>query len=346
MSLRATNVAEETEEYREWARAVRTQSPPSSMDEYLRGWEAFFDHYASQVEYWSERNRGYHAAIAGLARYYVPKGVRVLEVGSGNGDLLAALEPSQGVGVDLSGEMVRLAADKYPHLRFQQMSAERLELPGEEFDVVLLSDLIGYSYDIRLVFERLQSVCSPRTRVIVNWYSRLWQPLLAALERLRLKYPQPMLNWTTVDDIRNLLHLADFKVVHHRGHILVPKHVPGLSGFANRYLAHLPGLRAFCLTELGGGAAGAVGRRRAGAADLGDLPVPQRGGQHRARRRTLARDGFPYGADLRRGSLARRHAGTLPRGRGDAPRQGHQGLRTGRRGQGRCRAPRLRQGER
>jgi hypothetical protein len=30
----------------------------------------------------------------------------VIEVGSGNGDLLAALNPSDGLGIDISGEMV------------------------------------------------------------------------------------------------------------------------------------------------------------------------------------------------------------------------------------------------
>src|SRR5262249_39535667 len=37
--------------------------------------------------------------------------------------------------------------------------------------------------------------------------------------------------------------------VHHRGHILLPKQVPFLSTLANRYLAHLPGLRWLCLTN-------------------------------------------------------------------------------------------------
>jgi len=32
------------------------------------------------------------------------------EVGSGNGDLLAVLKPSYGLGIDISGQIVRLAA--------------------------------------------------------------------------------------------------------------------------------------------------------------------------------------------------------------------------------------------
>lgn len=245
----ATASGPSTGEYREWARAVRSRQPPSSMDEYLDAWERFFDHYAGQVDDWHRRNRGYHDAIAALARFYIPAGARVLEVGSGTGDLLAALEPSRGVGLDVSGEMVRRAAEKHPHLTFRQMAGERLELADEQFDAVLLSDLIGYSYDIRTLFERIRRVCSPGTRLVVQWHSRLWQPVLVALERLGRKYPQPVLNWTTVEDVRNLLALADFEVVHYRPHIVLPRHLPLLSAIANRYLAHLPGLRWLCLTN-------------------------------------------------------------------------------------------------
>jgi ubiquinone/menaquinone biosynthesis C-methylase UbiE len=243
-----TGVQEIRDNY-EWVRTVRTESPPGNIDDYLRSWEAFFDHYASQVDHWHRRNAGYHSAIASLARFYILSGARVIEVGSGNGDLLAALNPSYGLGIDISGEMARLAASKYPHLNFQHMSAERLDLPAQKFDFIVLSDLVGYLYDIRVVFERLRTVCHSRTRLVINWYSRLWQPILELAEKAGLKYPQPLVNWTTAEDIRNLLHLTGFEVVHHRGHILLPKKVPLLSALANRYLAHLPGLRWLCLTN-------------------------------------------------------------------------------------------------
>lgn len=248
-AIRAASAVQEKKGHREWVRTVRAERPPVGMDEYLQDWEAFFDHYAAQVDRWHRRNAGYHSAIASMGRFYIPSGAKVLEIGSGNGDLLAGLNPSYGVGIDISGEMVRLAAKKYPHLKFRHMSAERLDLPGEEVDFIVLSDLVGYLYDIRLVFERLRTVCHPRTRLVLHWYSRLWQPILALAEKIGLKYPQPLLNWTTVEDISNLLYLGDFQVIHRRGHILLPKRVPFLSAFANRYLAHLPGFRWLCLTN-------------------------------------------------------------------------------------------------
>ena len=248
-SVDAASVAQEKQSRAKWVRTIRRESPPESLDQYLRHWEAFFDHYAAQVNRWHQRNAGYHQAIASLAGFYVPTDARVLEIGSDSGDLLAALQPSFGVGVDISSQMVRLAAMKYPHLHFRQMAAEHLDFSGEPFDFIVLSDLVGYLYDIRLVFVQLRKVCHPRTRLIVHWYSRLWQPLLGLAETLGLKYRQPLLNWTTVEDVHTLLYLASFEVVHRRPHVLWPLRVPLLTTLANRYLAHVPGLHWMCLTN-------------------------------------------------------------------------------------------------
>src|SRR5262245_16072608 len=166
-SIGTAHVVQEKQGRARWVRNVRTESPPENLEEYLQHWEAFFDHYADQVDRWHHRNAGYHKAIASLARFYIPADARVLEIGSGNGDLLAAVKPSYGLGIDISGQMVRLAAMKYPHLHFRRMAAEHLDLPGEPFDFIVLSDLVGYLYDIHLVFTQLLTVCHARTRLVI-----------------------------------------------------------------------------------------------------------------------------------------------------------------------------------
>lgn len=236
-------------DYPRWAQEIRKERLPTRMEEHLSGVEGFFDHYAASVVAWRARNAGYHRAIASLARFYIPPGARVLEIGSGSGDLLAATQPSRGVGVDISGEMVRLAASRHPDLVFRHMAAERLDLGGEQFDYIILSDLVGFLYDIRLALERLRSVCRPHTRIVMHWYSRLWQPILSLAEKVGMKYPQPILNWTTKEDLAGLLHLTDFEVVTGRPHILLPKRIPLLARLVNRFAAPLPIFRVFALTN-------------------------------------------------------------------------------------------------
>ena len=243
------NAPLQNKDYSRWAREVRKDRLPVRMDKHLKEVEEFFDHYAASVETWRSRNAGYHRAIASLSRFYIPAGARVLEIGSGTGDLLAATEPRHGVGIDISSEMVRLAGSKHPNLEFHWMAAERLDLAAEKFDYIILSDLVGFLYDIRLVFERLRSVSHAQTRIVIHWYSLLWQPLLSLAERVGLKYPQPILNWTTKEDLTSLLYLADFEVVQSRPHVLLPKRVPLVSALVNRFLEPLPLIRWLALTN-------------------------------------------------------------------------------------------------
>ena len=58
-----------------------------------------------------------------LRRYYaflVPPDARVLEVGCGLGDLLAAVKPARGVGVDFSRKMIELARQRHPEYRISR----------------------------------------------------------------------------------------------------------------------------------------------------------------------------------------------------------------------------------
>src|SRR5690242_447778 len=76
---------------------------------------------AEHLPLWSSYSRkpasiGYYRRLAEIYRFLVPRGSRVLELGCGTGDLLAALQPDFGVGVDVTPEMVRQAARKHPHL--------------------------------------------------------------------------------------------------------------------------------------------------------------------------------------------------------------------------------------
>ncbi len=181
----------------------------------------------------------YHRRLERVYRFLIPPGSRVLEIGCGEGDLLAALKPAVGVGVDLSDEMVRRAAERHPDLRFLHADVHELEDLGETFDYVILSDLLNDAWDVQRLLRRIAPLTDRRTRVILNFYSRLWELPLALAQRLGLARPVLYQNWLTVPDVKNLLRLAGFQTIRHWPEVLLPLPIPLLAPFCNRFLVRL-----------------------------------------------------------------------------------------------------------
>ena len=191
----------------------------------------------------------YHRRLERVYRFLIPPGSRVLEIGCSEGDLLAAVQPAVGVGVDFSGEMVQLAAERHPHLRFLQVDAHELADLDETFDFIVLSDLINDAWDVQRLLRRLLPLTNRRTRVILNVYSRLWELPLALAQRLGLARPVLYQNWLTVPDVKSLLRLAGFQTVRHWPEVLLPLPVPLLAGLCNRFLVRLWPFRHLALAN-------------------------------------------------------------------------------------------------
>ncbi|MFH1812266.1 MAG: bifunctional class I SAM-dependent methyltransferase/glycosyltransferase family 2 protein [Pseudomonadota bacterium] len=210
---------------------------------------AFFDGLASAHDTWRRRHRLYYTEQTAVIRRFVDPGLRVLEVGCGTGDTLAAMQPAVGLGLDLSPAMIDRARRKHPGLRFEVMDAEQLDLGGETFDVVVMADLVGELHDLWAAFRALRKVVRPHTRIIITYYNFLWQPLIEVAQRLGIKRPQMVQNWFTLDDIENLFSLNGFERVTSGDRLLLPVPVPGLETLANRVGAALPGLHALNLLQ-------------------------------------------------------------------------------------------------
>lgn len=201
----------------------------------------------------SDRHPGlggyYHRRLAEVYRHLVVPGLRVLEVGCGRGDLLAAVAPRGGVGVDISGEMIARARLRHPDLEFVQADALDMDLQGP-FDVVILSDLVNEVWDVQRVLEQVRRQCAPHGRVILNVYSRLWELPLAAAERLGLARPKLQQNWLTVPDLANLLYMAGFETIRSWREVLWPLRTPVVDGVCNRFLVKTWPLCHLALTNM------------------------------------------------------------------------------------------------
>lgn len=208
-----------------------------------------FDGISTQIDKWRRKNNYYHRDQTGYFRYLVPENARILELGCANGDLLNALKPSYGVGVDLSTVLIESARKRYSHLNFFARDANDLhDLPDEHFDYIILSDLVGYLDDVQSCLESLHRFCKPHTRIIISYYNFLWEPLLKLGETFHLKMPTPDQSWLSLNDIRGLLSLADFQVVKTERRLLFPKYIPLVSALLNR-IATLPLINRACLCQ-------------------------------------------------------------------------------------------------
>jgi 2-polyprenyl-3-methyl-5-hydroxy-6-metoxy-1,4-benzoquinol methylase len=205
-----------------------------------------WDNIAKKKE--SEWSKYYHKYLERVYKFYVPSKQRILEIGCSKGDLLAALKPSEGIGIDQSNEMIQLARQRYPDLQFIQGLIEDIKFEGT-FDVIILSDVLNEVWNVQELFAHLSNYCNSSTRIIINAYSRLWQPILSMARKLGLVKPMLPQNWLTVKDIDNLLHLGGFETIKTSSEIIFPLNIPVLSLMANRYLAKIYPFRLFCMSN-------------------------------------------------------------------------------------------------
>ncbi len=110
-------------------------------------------------------------AVRGICRSYGR--ARVLDIGCGDGRLLAALAPdiASGWGIDISTERLREARQAtggHPHLEFRNMPVERLaQEEGEPFDVVLFVGSLEHMQDPLRALAAVRSWIRPGGRVVV-----------------------------------------------------------------------------------------------------------------------------------------------------------------------------------
>jgi ubiquinone/menaquinone biosynthesis C-methylase UbiE len=208
----------------------------------------YFDAIAEQWDRWQARNPYYHNNIKQLLQFLVPKQSSVLELGCATGDLIHAVQTSAGVGIDISAAMIGQAKKKYPQHTFLTMDAEQIALK-QKFEYVIMSDLVGHLHDIQQALEKTHDVMTPRSRLIITYYNFIWEPLLLLAEKLKLKTPQPHQNWVNTHDLQNLLDLANFEIIRSGYRLLLPKNIPLISWFINKYLSQLPLLRKFCFVR-------------------------------------------------------------------------------------------------
>ncbi|MGD9212633.1 MAG: class I SAM-dependent methyltransferase, partial [Desulfobacteraceae bacterium] len=193
-------------------------------------------------------NQYYHRRLVEIYQSLVPPHMKVLELGCGQGDLLAALNPETGIGVDFSSEMIEQGKEKHPSLKFIHSDARDFHYDGK-FDVIILSDLVNDLWDVQKVIRNMRQYCTPHTRVIINFYSRMWEFPLRISEVLGFSKPVLLQNWLTVDDVKNLLQLESFEFIQAKTEIIWPINTPLVDAIYNKFLIRFWPFNLFALTN-------------------------------------------------------------------------------------------------
>ncbi len=208
----------------------------------------YFDKIANKRLKTRKRNRYYWNDITRYCDYFIHDDYSVIEIGCGNGEMIAQLKGNKKAGIDFSPAMIQNAKNNHPNVDFYLMDANDITL-NEKFDVIIISNVIGYLDDIQEVFEQLKKLCHRNTKVIVTYYSYLWEPWLKLAESMGLKMKTPNQNWLSDADIKNLLYLAGFDTYRMAHRQIIPINIPIISWFFNKTIARLPLFNQLCISK-------------------------------------------------------------------------------------------------
>lgn len=210
-----------------------------------------FDAVAPLYPGLKRKNPLYHESLRRWVLSRVAPGQRVLDVGCGHGEVLAALRPSEGVGVDLSGAMVARAREERrdPTLRFVEGAIEEFEDP-RPFDAAICVNTLEYTHDVGAVLDAIHRSLRDNGRLLVSTANPLWSPVFRAGSRLGLRHADTRRLFVSHADLMNLLELHGFEVVDEVVDLLLPKGPRLLTGVVNWAARQTPGLRLAGSTQL------------------------------------------------------------------------------------------------
>ena len=237
----------------------------------------YFQHELSQASaehldvlrrFYNDDHRGltkwgvrYRQVLASYYRQIIPSDASVLEIGCGDGTLLAMLPGRDKTGVDLSESQIAKARRRLPEATFFVEAGESFR-PGKIYDYIVISDTLNESADCQLLLQRLLAGAGAHTRLVLNFFNSLWKPLLDGARALGAASPVPEPNWLTRLDVINFLELSGWEKLRASNHILIPHPESLAADLANRWMTPL--LSGLALAEF------LIARKRCEP----ELPVP------------------------------------------------------------------------
>mgnify|MGYP000449590855 CR=1 FL=1 len=189
--------------------------------------EQHFDDIAATYDFWKHKNAYYYTHLKALFRSITPAHSRVLEIGCGTGDIVAALNPSHGIGTDISEAMIVCARKKYAHvptLTFNRVDVFEETTPYDT-DYILMVDVLEHIDRLPDFLKHIAALTLPGTRIVISVANPLWEPVLMLAEKMGMKMPEGPHHRYTIAETEAMYVAAGLRIVEKNYRLLIPKKV-------------------------------------------------------------------------------------------------------------------------
>jgi SAM-dependent methyltransferase len=219
------------------------ERPPSRAEALEATWRAYYQQVSEAPRHPAARDFLHRDLTTALGRL-VPPDASVLEVGCGEGDLLAALPNVRRQGIDYLPETIARARTRHPEVTFEvgDASAPPADLV-QRADAVICDRLCHSVLDVQALLAGLKRRLAPEGRIYLTAFSYLWEVPVRLAELAGLKRPAPQANWLSDADFRNLYDITGLEVVRYEDRLLLPVDLPVVSTALNRYAVRAPALK-------------------------------------------------------------------------------------------------------
>lgn len=207
-----------------------------------------FSKILDKYNYYKKKNRYYYSQLKDLHRLYIPKKSKVLEIGCGTGDILKFVEPKNGLGIDVSPEMINTAKERYKDISFRVGDIEKLEI-DEKFDYIIMANVIDHLTDVYTALMELKKVSHQDTKIIISSINPLWSIPLHIAEKLDMKTPEGAHNWVGVKNLSEILEICELQVIEQGWRFLMPIKIPKVSNLINSLFFKIPMIRSFGIIQ-------------------------------------------------------------------------------------------------
>jgi 2-polyprenyl-3-methyl-5-hydroxy-6-metoxy-1,4-benzoquinol methylase len=210
-----------------------------------------FDAEAARYDFWKDKNWYYYDTLKAIAKRECAGARSVLDAGCGTGGITATLEAPRVVGIDLSPEMIAVAARRHASTPIEFRASDIASYATEErFERILFFDVIEHVADPEAAVRKMRALLADGGRLIITMANPLWEPILLLAEKLGLKMPEGPHTRISSSEMMALAREAGLALVRRDFKLLFPKYIPVFSYAMNDLIGRLPLLRRLAVIEV------------------------------------------------------------------------------------------------